>query len=152
MFPIAPLSLEAAFDGGRITSDGGMLWLAEADGQLGLCEAIAEHAPEWRGGRWLRHLLLALVRQRVYQIACGYEDQNDADTLRKDPLLKLVLGRLPETGAVKTRVVTPDTQLVIEGFPRSGNTFARRAFVMAQSENVDQTRITSHSKSTNNPG
>jgi hypothetical protein len=40
-----------------------------------------------------------LVRQRVYQIACGYEDQNDAETLRTDPLLKLVLGRLPETGA-----------------------------------------------------
>ncbi len=98
-FGTTPLSLEAAFDGGRITSDGGMLWLAEADGQLGLCEAIAEHVPEWRGGRWLRHSLLALVRQRVYQIACGYEDQNDADTLRKDPLLKLVLGRLPETGA-----------------------------------------------------
>ena len=45
---------------------------------------------------------------------------------------------------LRTRVVTPDTQLVIEGFPRSGNTFARRAFVMAQSENVDQTRIASH--------
>ncbi len=39
------------------------------------------------------------MRQRVYQIACRYEDQNDADALRADPLLKLVLGRLPETGA-----------------------------------------------------
>ena len=39
-----------------------------------------------------------LVRQRVFQIACGYEDQDDADTLRTDPLLKLVCGRLPETG------------------------------------------------------
>jgi hypothetical protein len=45
---------------------------------------------------------------------------------------------------LRTRVVTPDTQLVIEGFPRSGNTFARRTFVMAQSENVDQKRIASH--------
>jgi len=45
---------------------------------------------------------------------------------------------------LRTRVVIPDTQLVIEGFPRSGNTFARRAFVMAQSENVDQKRIASH--------
>jgi hypothetical protein len=46
------------------------------------------------------HRLDTFVRQRVYQIACGYADQNDADTLRTDPLLKLVCGRLPESGAV----------------------------------------------------
>ena len=94
----APLPLEAAFDGGRLTSDGGLAWLARADRELGLCEAIAEKVPEWRGPS-LRHPLSTLVRQRVYQIACGYEDQNDSDALRKDPLLKLVLGSLPETGA-----------------------------------------------------
>ncbi|MDP9480618.1 MAG: IS1380 family transposase [Actinomycetota bacterium] len=92
----APLDLEAAFDGGRVTSDGGLLWLADVDRELGLCEAIAGEVPEWRG-RSAKHSLSALVRQRVYQIACGYEDQNDADALRADPLLKLVLGRLPET-------------------------------------------------------
>ncbi len=97
-FKTAPLELEAAFDGGRITSDSGLLWLAQIDQDLGLCEAVAEHVPEWRCNRSLRHSLATLVRQRVYQIACGYEDQNDAHTLRKDPLLKLVLGRLPETG------------------------------------------------------
>jgi len=42
------LALEAAFDGGRLTSDGGLLWLAKADAELGLCEAISEHLPEWR--------------------------------------------------------------------------------------------------------
>jgi hypothetical protein len=72
--------------------------LSEVDEQLGLCETIAKHVPEWRS-QSVRHSLLTLVRQRVYQIASGYEDQNDADALRKDPLLKLVLGRLPETGA-----------------------------------------------------
>jgi hypothetical protein len=98
-FETAPLELEAAFDGGRITSDSGLLWLAQIDRDLELCEAVAEHVPEWRGSRSVRHSLATLVRQRVYQIACGYEDQNDADMLRTDPLLKLVLGRLPETGA-----------------------------------------------------
>jgi hypothetical protein len=97
-FETSPLALEAAFDGGRITSDGGLLWLAKMDEELGLCQAIAEHVPEWRNGSCLRHSLKALVRQRVYQIACGYEDQDDSDFLRTDPLLKLVLGRLPETG------------------------------------------------------
>ncbi len=91
-FETAPLEVEAAFDGGRITSDGGLVWLAEADEELGVCQAISGHVPEWRGPS-LRHSLATLVRQRVYQIACGYEDQNDADTLRSDPLLKLVLGR-----------------------------------------------------------
>ena len=65
------LALEAAFDGGRITSDGGLLlWLAEMDERFGLCEAISEHVPEWRKRRG-RHSLESLLRQRVFQIACG---------------------------------------------------------------------------------
>ena len=95
-FETTPLALEVAFDGGRLTSDGGLCWLAEMDEQFGLCEVIASHVPEWRGPS-LRHSLKTLVRQRVLQIACGYEDQNDSDTLRSNPLLKLVCGRLPET-------------------------------------------------------
>jgi hypothetical protein len=90
--------LEAVFDAGRLTSDGGLPWLAEADEALGLCEALAACIPEWRRGP-VRHAPATLVRQRVFQIACGYEDQDDADTLRADPLLKLVCGRLPESGA-----------------------------------------------------
>jgi hypothetical protein len=93
-----PLALEAAFDGGRITSDGGLVWLAELEKELGLCEKMAEHVPEWRKRRG-HHPLTALIRQRVFQIACGYEDQNDSNSLREDPLLKLVCGSLPETGA-----------------------------------------------------
>src|SRR5918912_2172886 len=92
------LPLQAAFDGGRLTSDGGLPWLAEADNALGLCALIAAFVPEWRTRRG-QHSLETLVRQRVFQIACGYEDQDDADTLRHDPLLKLVCGRLPDTGA-----------------------------------------------------
>jgi hypothetical protein len=89
--------LEASFDGGRLTSDGGLPWLAQAEQALGLCAAFAAVIPDWRRRRG-RHPLPTLVRQRVFQIACGYEDQDDADTLRTDPLLKLVCGQLPETG------------------------------------------------------
>lgn len=92
------LALEAAFDGGRLTSDGGLPWLAEADRALGLCAALAACVPEWRRAH-IHHSLETLVRQRLFQIACGYEDQNDAATLRQDPLLKLVCGHLPESGA-----------------------------------------------------
>jgi hypothetical protein len=90
------LALEAPFDGGRITSDGGLPWLAQLDSELGLCESLAACVPEWRRGT-VTHSLENLVRQRVLQIACGYEDQDDADFLRTDPLLKLACGRLPET-------------------------------------------------------
>jgi hypothetical protein len=93
-----PLALEAAFDGGRLTSDGGLSWLAKMDSEMGLSEMISECVPEWRTRRG-RHTMLALVKQRLYQIACGYEDQNDSDSLREDPLLKVVCGSLPESGA-----------------------------------------------------
>jgi hypothetical protein len=73
-------------------------WLAAADQDLGLCAGLAGCVPEWRRGR-VQHSLLELVRQRVFQIACGYADQNDASTLRSDPLLKLVCGRVPESSA-----------------------------------------------------
>jgi hypothetical protein len=91
-------ALEAAFDGGRLTSDGGLPWLAKADQALGLVAAVAACIPEWRR-KHIQHALDTLVRQRLFQIACGYEDQNDATTLRQDPLLKLVCGQLPESGA-----------------------------------------------------
>jgi hypothetical protein len=94
----AGVPLRVTFDAGRLTSDGGLVWLAEADGALGLCDALAACIPEWRRGA-VRHSLRTLVRQRIFQIACGYADQNDADALRADPVLKLVCGRLPESGA-----------------------------------------------------
>jgi len=93
----ASIALEAAFDGGRLTSDGGLTWLAEVDRELRVCEALAEHVPEWRTRRG-RHSVLSLLKQRVFQIACGYEDQNDSDFLRSDPLLKVACGVLPDSG------------------------------------------------------
>ena len=79
----ASLPLEATFDGGRLTSNGGLPWFSEAEAALGVCAAFAACVPEWRRGP-VRHSLATLVRQRVFQIACGYEDQDDADTLRTD--------------------------------------------------------------------
>jgi hypothetical protein len=94
--PPAPLPLAVDFLGGRLTSDGGWTWVAEADAALGLTAALAAVVPEWRQRRG-RHAVIDLVRQRLYQLVAGYEDQDDADTLRADPLLKLVCGRLPES-------------------------------------------------------
>jgi hypothetical protein len=91
-------SLALAFDAGQLTSDGGLIWLAQADDQLQLSAAFAAQIRDWRRGPVV-HPLQLLVRQRILQIACGYEDQDDADTLRRDPLLKLVCGRVPEQDA-----------------------------------------------------
>jgi hypothetical protein len=90
----AEANLLVRFDGGQVTSDGGLPWVARAEEALGVCAALAACVPEWRRGG-VRHSREALVRQRVFQIACGYEDQNDAATLRLDPMFKLACGRRP---------------------------------------------------------
>ena len=106
LFTVAPWSvsqlpnrtwLTSRFDGPRLSSDGGLPWLAQADATLGLCPALAACVPEWRRGP-VRHSLLTLVQQRVFQIACGYADQDDADHLRSDPVFKLACGRAPLSG------------------------------------------------------
>ncbi|MGZ3584269.1 MAG: IS1380 family transposase, partial [Ktedonobacterales bacterium] len=86
------------FDAGQLTSDGGLAWVHQADMELAVCTSLAAQLPDWRRGP-VHHSLETLVRQRVYQIACGYEDQNDATTVRTDPLLKLVCGRTPDSPA-----------------------------------------------------
>jgi hypothetical protein len=93
-FSPTSVPIMASFDGPQLTSDGGLVWLAEADAALGLCAALAAAMADYRTGP-VQHALETLIRQRVFQLACGYEDQNDADSLRHDPLLKLCCGRLP---------------------------------------------------------
>ena len=93
--PPVPLPLTVDFQGGRLTSDGGWCWVAEADTDLRLSATMAGAVPAPR--RRCRHARQTVLQQRILQIAAGYADQNDADALRADPLLKLVCGRLPET-------------------------------------------------------
>jgi hypothetical protein len=86
------------FDGGKISSDGGLVWLAEVDRLFGVTERLASCLRDPRQQGKVRQSKHDLVRQRVYQIVCGYEDCNDADTLAADPVLKVACGRNPETG------------------------------------------------------
>lgn len=82
-------------DGGAVTSDAGALLLREIDERLGLTQRLAACISDGRDPSKVRHTVLGMLRQRIYQIACGYEDCNDADWLRHDPALKLALGRAP---------------------------------------------------------
>ena len=86
------------FDGGKISSDGGLLWLAEIDRRFRLTERLASCVRDPRQQAKVRQSVHDLLCQRVYQIAAGYEDCNDADTLAADPVLKVACGRNPETG------------------------------------------------------
>src|SRR5271170_6042558 len=85
-FPaIRAKKVAAAFDGGRLTSDGGVMLLAMAERRLGVADRLARCFPDRRD------------RARIHAIACGYEDADDLDFLRTDPAFKLACGRLPET-------------------------------------------------------
>jgi hypothetical protein len=87
----------ADFEGGRITSDAGGLLLREVDQRYRVAEQAAACLYDPRDAAKVRHDLLALVRQRLFAIALGYEDNNDAAWLAKDPALKIMAGKAPET-------------------------------------------------------
>src|SRR6202049_1336758 len=90
--------IAAAFDGGRISSDGGVMLLAQADRRLGIAERLARVIPDGRDPDRVTHLLPDILRARIFAIACGYEDADDLDRLRVDPAFKLACGRLPDSG------------------------------------------------------
>jgi hypothetical protein len=88
--------VQILFDAPTTSSDGGLLLLRQVDDRLGLSRGFAACLPDDRDPSRVEHDRLEQVRQRVYQIAMGYEDCNDADTLRRDSMLKTVCSRLPE--------------------------------------------------------
>src|SRR3954463_2535526 len=90
--------ITAAFDGGRLSSDGGVMLLAQAERRLGIAERLAPFIPDRRDPERVKHACVDMIRARIFAIACGYEDCNDFDFLRADPVFKLACGRLPETG------------------------------------------------------
>ena len=86
----------AAFDGGRLTSDGGVQLLAQAERRLGIAGRLASCIADPRDQGRVIHSLDGILRARILAIACGYEDADDLDTLRHDPGFKLALGKLPD--------------------------------------------------------
>jgi hypothetical protein len=90
--------VRAVFDAGPISSDGGAVLLREADRRLGLVDAIASVLADGRDHRFVTHEQQVLLRQRIFGIALGYEDCNDATTLRTDPVLKACCDIDPDDG------------------------------------------------------
>ena len=79
----------AAFDGGRLTSDGGVMLLAMAERRLGVADRLARCFPDRRDPTRILHTRADMIRARIHAIACGYEDADDLDFLRTDPAFKL---------------------------------------------------------------
>jgi DDE family transposase len=92
--PIEGRRVVAEFDGGAITSDAGGLLLRATDRAVGLIERFAVCFDDWRIAELIEHSVATLVGQRVFAIALGYEDLNDHDELRHDPLMAVLAGKL----------------------------------------------------------
>lgn len=85
--------IDVGFDGGDVSSDGGLLLLRQVERRLGLLKAAAEILPDPRSPLLVKHKTEQLLRQRVFGLCQGYEDLNDHDTLRNDPAVQTALER-----------------------------------------------------------
>ena len=91
----AGFTIRAEFDGGAMSSDFGAVLLRGIDLQIGLIPRLVSAIHDKRHASYIDHPLADLLRQRIFQTASGYADGNDANTLRRDPLFKLAVGRAP---------------------------------------------------------
>jgi hypothetical protein len=110
----------AAFDGGAVTSDAGTVLLREADRAIGLIERVAACFTDHREADQVIHALPTLIGQRIVAIALGYEDVNDHDTLRRDPVLALFSDRLEPKRTDCAPLAGKSTVNRLEPAPRDG--------------------------------
>src|SRR5712691_4842144 len=92
--PVEGRAVVAAFDAGAITSDAGALLLGATDRAIGMMDRLASCFHDVRCPQLIEHEVVTLVGQRVFAIALGYEDLNDHDELRHDPLMAVLAGKL----------------------------------------------------------
>ncbi|ACL62829.1 transposase IS4 family protein (plasmid) [Methylobacterium nodulans ORS 2060] len=96
--PVRGRKLTAAFDGGRLPSDGGVLLLAQATRRLGIADRLAAVIPDWRDPHRIRHPLTEILLARILASACSHENADDLDHLCTGAVFKLACARLPESG------------------------------------------------------
>ena len=93
--PVAGRSVKACFDGGSLSSDAGVLVLREVERRLGVAERLARCLDDPREPALITHAMADMIRFRMLMIAAGYEDGNDATSLRSDPVFKMAQGIAP---------------------------------------------------------
>lgn len=123
-------TVEAAFDGGTITSDGGSLLLRELELKQQIVSDFARCFTDHRDGEALEFTVEQLLKQRIFGLALGYEDLNDHDQLRVDPLLALLCGRADVTGQDRRRAAD-------KGKPLAGKSTLNRLELWSGEEKRD---------------
>ncbi len=98
LFQVQQKPLELTYTGEKISTDGGLLILKEVENQIGIINKINDCIKDHRDQRYIDHTQQEMLCQRIFQIAAGYEDANDCDTLKNDAILKLCANKLPENG------------------------------------------------------
>jgi hypothetical protein len=93
----------AKFDGGNITSDAGIVLLREVEKRTGLIASLAQCFRDYRDQRWVEHRVEELLAQRLFGLCLGYEDLNDHDQLRIDPMLAVAVGKQDPLGMNRLR-------------------------------------------------
>ena len=96
---ISTKKVNVDFNGGEITSDTGLLFIREIEKRTGIIKKLSQIIKDNRHQSYTIHDIYTLLRQRIFQIASGYEDGNDCDSLRTDPSLKFSCDRLPISGS-----------------------------------------------------
>jgi Transposase DDE domain group 1 len=129
--------VEADFSGGHLSSDGGALLLREADRSLRLCEELAGCFSDFRVADLVEHELPVMLRQRILGLALGYEDLNDHERLRVDPLMAAMCGRADVLG--EQRIHAQD-----KGRPLAGKSTINRLELGAQEINLRTRKIHPH--------
>ncbi len=101
--PLGSRDVLACFDGGHVTSDAGGLLLREVEAKFRFVEQFARCFADCRDPELVEHSLLELLKQRIFGLCLGYEDLNDHDRLRHDPLLAVLVGKADPLGQVRLR-------------------------------------------------
>jgi hypothetical protein len=148
-------SIHIDFQGAKITSDTGFLVMREVDQRFNILGGAESQIDDSRSPRHTDHSLLQLLRQRVYQVAAGYEDCNDANHLRVDPALRLALGKEHESGASQSALCRFENKILAtrQGLNALENALSRSADTLLRRRNkrrliidIDSTEDPVHGK------
>ena len=143
------------FQGAKITSDTGFLLLREIDNRFGVIGPVAEDLQDARSSVHAKHSFVQMIRQRVYQIAAGYEDCNDADLLRIDPALRPAIGKEHDAGAGQSMLSRLENEILgtedglkalEEAIVRSNDPLMKRKKKQRLIVDVDSTEDPAHGK------
>jgi hypothetical protein len=141
--PLGSREVTARFDGGTITSDAGALLLREVEAKTGLLADLAGCFDDLRDPELIEHSVEELIRQRVFALALGYEDLNDHDQLRADPLLATLVGKQDVTGQKRLELRDRGKPLAgkstlnrLELTPASATTKSRYKKIVARQQKI----------------